>query len=126
MFDEVHQRWRWLAHQKLDDAPAPKNASDPTGHDPQCNFFPYTVGYARSMTADLWGAWEYDFWQPAAGLNVALTNGSEYCLGKRERPKLFVWDNRTYLLNCAAPNYPRKGDTGTLTFIQEVLSMGDG
>ena len=113
-----------MEHQKLDDAAAPRNASDPTGHTPQCDFFPYTVGYAVSKTSDLLGDWDYDFWRPAAGLRVDLSNGTkQYCLGKRERPKIFLWEDRTFLLNIAAPTVMGTGDTGTFTFIQEVLAM---
>lgn len=126
--DPRDERWRWMEHQKLDDAPAPRNASDPTGHTPQCEFFPYTVGYAVSQTADLWGGWDYDFYRPGTGLNVAMatspqTSAYYYCLGKRERPKIFLHGNRTWLLNGAAPTVMGEGDTGTFTMIQEVLAM---
>ena len=119
---------------QLDDAPAPRNTSDPTGHTPQCQFFPYTVGFAVSKTADLAGEWDYDFYRPGTGLNVDLlregatttesSNSVErYCLGKRERPKIFLHGNRTWLLNGAAPTVMGEGDTGTFTMIQEVLAM---
>ena len=103
-----------------------------------------TVGYAVSRTDDLWGGWDYDFYRPGTGLNVAMapspyadgpsesnpagtgtgTGGPGlYCLGKRERPKVFLHGNRTWLLNGAAPTVMGKGDTGTFTMIQEVLAM---
>lgn len=138
-FDPRDARWRWMEHQKLDDAPSPRNASDPTGHTPQCEFFPYTVGYAVSRTADLWGGWDYDFYRPGTGLNVALVSspggGSNragpggpglYCLGKRERPKIFLHGNRTWLLNGAAPTVMGKGDTRTFTMIQRCWRWHDG
>ena len=115
------------------DAPSPRNASDPTGHTPQCQFFPGTVGYAVSKTADLWGAWDYDFFRPGTGLNVQQvphdpysdsdSDQGLYCLGKRERPKIFLHGNRTWLLNGAAPTVMGRGDTKTFTMIQEVLDM---
>jgi hypothetical protein len=127
-FDSRVSRWKHMLHQKLDDAPAPRNATDPTGHTPQCEFFPYTVGYGVSKTDDLWGEWDYDFYRPGTGLNVAIADpggsgGTLYCLGKRERPKMFLHANRTWLLNGAAPTVMGNGDTGTFTMIQEVLSM---
>jgi hypothetical protein len=128
--DPQDLRWRYMMHQKLDDAPSPRNASDPTGHTPQCQFFPYTVGYAVSKTADLSGEWDYDFYRPGTGLNVDLLREEgasksveRYCLGKRERPKMFLYGNRTWLLNGAAPSVMGEGDTGTFTMIQEVLAM---
>ena len=131
MFDARADRWRYLEHQKLDDAIDPRDPHQPTGHERQCEFFPYVTGYAVSRSTDLWGAWDYDFWRPAVGLRVALANesstGKTYCLGKRERPKIFVWGNRTFLLNVVAPDdrgaRMGPGDTGTFTFIQEVLAM---
>ena len=128
MFDARVGRWRYLEHQKLDDAIPPRDPHTATGHERQCDFFPYVTGYGISKTSDLWGDWDYDFWRPAVGLRIALANGTtDYCLGKRERPKLFQWQNRTFLLNVAAPDdlgaHMGPGDTGTFTMIQEVLSM---
>jgi hypothetical protein len=129
-FAEQEQRWIYLEHQKLDDAVVPRDPHNPTGHLRQCDFFPYVTGFAESTTADLWGRWRYDFYRPAVGLYVRLSNQSAmYCLGKRERPKIFQWRNRTYLLNVVAPDdlgaHMGRGDRGTFTFIQEVLSMGN-
>ena len=123
-FDPRDARWRWMLHQKLDDAPSPPNASDPTGHMSQCEWFPATVGYGVSTTEDLWGEWDYDFYRPGTGLHVELAGQQGlYCLGKRERPKMFLHGNRSYLLNGAAPTVMGKGDTGTFTMIQEVLAI---
>jgi hypothetical protein len=46
-------------------------------------------------------------------------------LGKRERPKIFLWGNRTFLLNVAAPDdhgaHMGPGDTGTFTLFRRCL-----
>eukprot|EP01052_Picozoa_sp_SAG31_P027377 SAG31_NODE_2559_length_5487_cov_68.463066_3_plen_460_part_00 len=95
-FDQARQRWRWMAHQKY------KGAGSRTEH--QCSYFAGVVGFAQSDTPDLWGPWTYDFWAPAAGLNVTLSNGTrDYCLESRERPKIAVLENRTFLTNSACP-----------------------
>lgn len=65
--------------------------------------------------------WEYDFWDPAYGLNVRLTNGSEYCLTSRERPKkLFSYGGRDFLTNSGCPSGLGPGDTGCFTWMQEL------
>jgi hypothetical protein len=88
MFDARAERWRYLEHQKLDDAVDPRDPREPTGHERQCDFFPFVTGYGVSKTSD-----------------------------------------RTFLLNVAAPDdmgaHMGPGDTGTFTFIQEVLAMND-
>jgi hypothetical protein len=118
-FDVARQRWRWLAHQKL------KGAGSRTEH--QCNYFPGVVGFAQSDTEDLWGPWTYDFWAPAAGLHVNLSNGTQdYCLESRERPKVAVIANRTFLTNSACPTHMGPGDSRCFTFLQEVVSENGG
>ena len=114
-FDEARQRWRWMAHQKL------KGAGSRTEH--QCSYFPGVVGFAQSDTPDLWGPWTYDFWAPAAGLNVSLSNGTQdYCLESRERPKVATLGNRTFLTNSACPTEMGPGDSRCFTFLQELVS----
>lgn len=104
----------------------------------QCEWFPYTVGYAESATDDLFGEWRSDFWRPAAGLHVQVRNSTtggleNVCLEKRERPKIFQMEvegkRRAFLVNGVKPPWPigkpvdRHGDFQTLTFIQEVLAQ---
>ena len=103
-----------MAHQKL------KGAGGRTLH--QCDYFPGVGGFAQSQTADFWGIWDYDFWAPAYGLYAQLSNGTNYCLESRERPKLVVVGNRSFLTNSACPTQMGPGDSGCFTFLQEVLS----
>ncbi len=116
-FDASRRRWRWMAHQKL------KGAGGRGLH--QCNYFPGVGGFAQSDSEDLWGNWTYDFWAPAFGLNVKLSNGSDYCLTSRERPKLLTVGNRSFLTNSACPMVMGPGDSRCFTFLQEVLSENE-
>ena len=90
--NESSETWLWLSHQKLE---GPGRGQGHAKARPQCEWFPGVVGIATSKTSDFFGEWEYDFWTPAAGLNVKLDNGTSYCLGSRERPKLFTFANRS-------------------------------
>lgn len=150
------QTWRYLDHQKLDDAVPPlcprNDACAPLtpfrcpgkpcqqyARANQCAYFPYTVGYAESVSDDLFGEWRRDFWRPAAGLHIQVHNETnaeggldDVCLEKRERPKLFQMveddgERRAFLVNGVRPpralGTPEKADFQTLTFIQEVLAQ---
>ncbi len=90
--NETTGKWLWLGHQKLE---GPGRGQRYAKGRPQCDWFPGVVGFAMSKTTDFFGQWEYDFWTPAAGLNVHLDNGTSYCLESRERPKLFTFENRS-------------------------------
>ena len=113
-FDKQRQRWRWLAHQKLAGA-----GLSGLGRR-QCDWFPGVGGFAESLTDDLFGAWEYDFWKPAFGLYSTLSNGTSYCLESRERPKVFTHANRSFLTNSACPSPMGPGDSGCFTWLQEI------
>jgi len=115
-FNQSSQRWFWLAHQKLN-GPGDEHSRGK----PQCEWFPGVGGYAESKSSDFFGEWEYDFWKPAYGLNAELTNGSQYCLSSRERPKLFSYEGRDYLTNSGCPLHVGPGDTGCFTWLQELL-----
>ena len=116
-FNQSSQTWFWLAHQKL--AGVGRGQGIAKGRE-QCEWFPGVGGYAESKTADFFGEWTYDFWAPAYGLNTRLDNGTSYCLDSRERPKLFMHGNRSFLTNSACPGHGVwPGGTGCFTWLQE-------
>ena len=118
-FNHTANRWFWLAHQKLK---GPGRGQGKARGKPQCEWFPGVGGFAQSKSEDFFGEWEYDFWTPAYGLNILLDNGTQYCMGSRERPKLFHFEGQSYLTNSGCPTKPGPGDTGCFTWLQELVS----
>lgn len=125
-------RWQILFHQyTLSTAPNNKSVPCAAMHDPNAGEDPsldVVGGHAMSLTADLFGEWEYNYWTAAYAMQVnwaAPSTQAPPLLLRRERPKLlFGLDGRpTHLFNGVSIGDATTGDPAqrnSFTFAQAL------